>query len=1119
MPAPERLPITNQKFPLYDALEKAVIVASVRPSAIEELSKLLRFLKFITINTALLDYASKHPEDRALYKNDEDYKSHRLYDYDDQPFIVDWDSDSREWFLGMCDIAIKKALNEERRWQLEVEQCRWEKDPLPAAAAPELTPSEEEISPTLAMTSEGGGYKPCSPLYEFVQAFDFFNPDGIANYGLLSFMLNLHEFVSGRCEPEFNITSLWEVVLSEAHSERSLIEAIKKDKKVLHQAVIKKLLNLYMGKAWFLSARGEKVKLSDRMMRVFTSAELAKRYTGLERLRIYWSRVTEPLEAVSASPVSKPDEDDVLRRFEGGQDISVFRSPELGCLLAHAERDATFKPKFTRSFLCKYPVSGDPIGQSARQGVQGGVSETCYPLVVAVEAEPRDFLQLVGLLSDELLEGALHYSVSPDSRSLLSRVARYQPEENFLEFIGKLGQRVLDDFILRNETITLQYNVPKKPVKKRVSTFEAVLFQQSSRAVLALIERLSNDSIKQLARDSHMLSSLFSCHRSEVVLRFLEKIQFEYKNSIEQIYNQWRQRGYLVTRLVDLVARLVYFQTSDVVLYFLELMNYPWVNKEILWNIAILYNCLRMHSERVILQLINRIENISLDALLVVVHEGEPLFYFLVELQDITSLNALMDKLGSKRFKKLMCVTLEKLKARQRHIFFKSLSKRLCHPDCKPELFNVIKDYMKDLYPFLEEQVFKLNIVERRSRLIWVMVDYLLKLSDHTPMQLGILQFFHTMHHSTIHSYRQYLKDMSSKEGATASAMSLSDLIDGIDSAQEIPSEMWNEIRYFQRLEAVVLPSLDRVTTTVWGAQRGSATEASLFKEKSAPAPDASPTVGGAGPASHDGAVVGDTSPVSGMSQSPAFDRVRDVINSSNGLVKVIKDKHWRKFLQQFMHGYQHRPDLRRINAHLPPPEFKYVHLKDEVVKARHGKRPKESRGATKKSSSTLLSPNLNTRLFGTRHADNRDLVGLLFDRNDCVIKAMFKSDTGTFARQWKGSRDAVKGYAMVTRRLIFTDEQRFKDVIRDEYHLCNELLAKYTVESLTAVVIARETPTALALARRYRDDVRKELGIDLPIVRYDPVLKAVWLVEDVVGARHDSVAESSVPPCSMWRP
>jgi ankyrin repeat protein len=230
------------------------------------------------------------------------------------------------------------------------------------------------------------------------------------------------------------------------------------------------------------------------------------------------------------------------------------------------------------------------------------------------------------------------------------------------------------------------------------------------------------------------------------------------------------------------------------------------------------------------------------------------------------------------------------------------------------------------------------------------------------------------------------------------------------------------------------------------------------------------------------------------------LDEVRELslkIRKNEILIKIIVQNSHDDYLKQ-LNDYNHRPKIRveKLNAN-----YKFVHLTGEVVDYQyHNPKNKAAYTHTKKSSATLLGKDLKTPVFGHRHT-SRPLVGYLFNREDCVIKAMFKEDLGTHEHHWltQTKEEAIQ-IAKLIAEYNFTDEKEFLNEINTDSSRTNEVLLKVKKEAIVAIVIARKDNNSISIAKERQKETRDRLGLDLPIVFYDSNNGVLELVQEKLG-------------------
>ena len=197
------------------------------------------------------------------------------------------------------------------------------------------------------------------------------------------------------------------------------------------------------------------------------------------------------------------------------------------------------------------------------------------------------------------------------------------------------------------------------------------------------------------------------------------------------------------------------------------------------------------------------------------------------------------------------------------------------------------------------------------------------------------------------------------------------------------------------------------------------------------------------------------------------------------------------------LRDYKYRPDLRKDKKELKDKKdiYKLLPGAEKAIKYEYKNKPKNKvYTQTKKTAMTLLSGDYSTAVFG-EHDPTRSLVGLLFDldaKKNCKIKDMYLSDTGTYGRGWVGTMEEIKKFQDAHKNKRFGDINAFKEAIRNQPYALNEMLVKVTRESISAIVIANDTPEARCIARQRQVDLIAKLNIRVPIIFYDRMLRKI---------------------------
>lgn len=226
--------------------------------------------------------------------------------------------------------------------------------------------------------------------------------------------------------------------------------------------------------------------------------------------------------------------------------------------------------------------------------------------------------------------------------------------------------------------------------------------------------------------------------------------------------------------------------------------------------------------------------------------------------------------------------------------------------------------------------------------------------------------------------------------------------------------------------------------------------------------------------------------------QSPTTDNEQTAINKlKNGkaLVKVVDSRgndYWQNFLEQFIDPVNNRPELRS-KAYYGP--YKWVAKENMVVTTNPYKRNKPTYTATKKQAVTWIGSHCQTQLFG-QHRPTRVVVGISFDSSKLAeqnFKRLAIEDKGTVCRRWHGNLRSVIDYRQFNQSTESQSIHEFKERLEASGPQINECLVKLTTEAMTAIVIGSDTTQARQIAIERQQSVKETLGIDLPIIFYNP--------------------------------
>lgn len=213
------------------------------------------------------------------------------------------------------------------------------------------------------------------------------------------------------------------------------------------------------------------------------------------------------------------------------------------------------------------------------------------------------------------------------------------------------------------------------------------------------------------------------------------------------------------------------------------------------------------------------------------------------------------------------------------------------------------------------------------------------------------------------------------------------------------------------------------------------------------------------------------------------------------GVNSQCKEDAFSRFLEQ-LRNPRIRPHLRENRSDAPG--HKYYHLKGVIEEWRPKPAdapPKPSHEThAKKQSMTLVGFGLRTRPFG--FGNENPLVGVVmqadanldnhpdaYDIAKVKIRAMLPKDRGTYQRKWRGPLCSVLEYE--TSCMFFASFKDFQDFISSR-EKTNEILGQPSKESLLAIVMGRFAAAEYEKACLYQSMIKKELGLDLPIIVYD---------------------------------
>lgn len=212
------------------------------------------------------------------------------------------------------------------------------------------------------------------------------------------------------------------------------------------------------------------------------------------------------------------------------------------------------------------------------------------------------------------------------------------------------------------------------------------------------------------------------------------------------------------------------------------------------------------------------------------------------------------------------------------------------------------------------------------------------------------------------------------------------------------------------------------------------------------------------------------------------------------------------KIFSNYKNFSQHIQSLKDANFRIPNIRMKksnattkWVHRNNEFIPY-PVKVTKQDYLQAQKTSVTLISKKLNTRLFNTRSEDNTPCVGIAYKADAEKDKAWLLKDRGTYMHDWVGSFNNVRSYAQRMTDINFTDYSEFQRAIDNQPQVTNEILTHLNRDRVLAIIIGIDSPTARELAERYRQQVKEHLHLDIPIIFYNSRLKHAHPLSDMKG-------------------
>ncbi|MDR3479066.1 MAG: hypothetical protein P4M14_13690, partial [Gammaproteobacteria bacterium] len=237
------------------------------------------------------------------------------------------------------------------------------------------------------------------------------------------------------------------------------------------------------------------------------------------------------------------------------------------------------------------------------------------------------------------------------------------------------------------------------------------------------------------------------------------------------------------------------------------------------------------------------------------------------------------------------------------------------------------------------------------------------------------------------------------------------------------------------------------------------------------------------------------------------LEQVNDCILRGNGLAQLVHPDHWEENIRDLT-DYDYRPEGGFIAAEEKDAAVQYDHLSGKIVAygstADFVMDGKHTRSLPVK----LIGDNFNTRVL-SEEEKKPAAVGIIYNLNQCVPTAMFSAEMIVDIRESMGSKEKVEQYAKKVKSVSFTDLDSFRQAIKQNRYQTNQVFARLSREAAVAIVIAEDSPSARKTALRYADDFRNRFDVILPVVFYNPILKAVHLYLPEARIEDNLIAEN----------
>lgn len=179
-------------------------------------------------------------------------------------------------------------------------------------------------------------------------------------------------------------------------------------------------------------------------------------------------------------------------------------------------------------------------------------------------------------------------------------------------------------------------------------------------------------------------------------------------------------------------------------------------------------------------------------------------------------------------------------------------------------------------------------------------------------------------------------------------------------------------------------------------------------------------------------------------------------------------------------------PNIRRpIMGHADTKFFHTTGKIDAYKPARCYQSAKKKSPHAQKTSVTAISPYLDTQLFP-------GVIGLMYSADPTQDKAWLNRTAVTYNHEWIDEKLYVLKYASYISNFNHTDYQQFKEKIASEAHTTNEVLSRVNKDRLLAIILINESEESKKNGIKYAKYIKHKLGLDLPILFYQPAFNAL---------------------------